>query len=583
MLPTAAYLQQMKKRAQVPDSHTYTMILRGLAWHTDYPQSLSRALSIYHSMYADNSPVKPSVIHTNAVLKVCARAGDLDALFGVAARLPDHGRGAADNLTFTTILNAVRTIAWQPVRGEIEYQRLARRQHAVLQARRMWADIVERWQQGELVVDEELVGAMGRVLLLGVTPQDYDDVLSLLEQTMAIPRQVPRLNDPRRRYDSPIPRNIRFAKDLDSVVDRLPDHDDVRPDPGTANDPEHQLYKPTDTDTAEAPGSEFLPVDVTSKSRSVPRRHSTSVNAFAYARPGPNTLSLVIDACIRMHAMNPAQDYWGLLTDPSGTYKILPDADNYHMYLRLLRVKRASRDALALVEEMRRGLAGDPEFVVQAKTLRIAMSCCNRDKNNPNVGNFAARLMRIMHEILEDADVKTVEMYLQLATSIAQQREDAGMEGWRSLMNALMDMELAVGNWRSYLASYGMKGKNKDFKKSEVKMVEVMTLCKRMIGAYDRVLHRTENSDGISKDERRGLMQRRNRLIKWMIRFTKEDRAMYALRKGDGSVSMGEEGERDDGEKDVDDEMAEDDEISRGKGASRRWSGGRMQSRGSQE
>ena len=576
----------MKKRAQFPDSYTYTMILRGLASHTDYPQSLSRALSIYHSMYVENSPVRPSVIHTNAVLKVCARAGDLDALFGVAARLPDHGRGAADNLTFTTILNAVRTIAWQPVKDETEHQRMARRQHAVLQARRMWGDIVERWQQGELVVDEGLVGAMGRVLLLGVTPQDYDDILSLVEQTMAIPRQVPRLNDPRRRYDSPVPKNIRFAKDLDSAVDRLPDHDDVLLDPGTANDPDHQLFKPTDTSPAEAPGSEFLPVDIASRARNVPRRHSTNVNAFAYARPGPNILSVLIDACIRMHAMNPAQDYWGLLTDPSGTYRILPDAENYHMYLRLLRVKRASKDALALVEEMRRGLAGDPEFVVQAKTLRIAMSCCVRDKNNPNVGNIAARLMRIMYEILEDADVKTVEMYLQLATSIAQQREDAGMEGWRILMNALMDMELAVGNWRSYLTSYGMKGKNKDFNKSEVKMSEVITLCKRMTGAYDRVLYRTENSDGISKDERRGLMERRNRLMKWMLRYTKEDKKEYRLRNRDGSLRFTADSE--DGEKNVDEEMREGDERSHKKwgndeGSRERWGIKRLPGFGAQK
>lgn len=63
-------------------------------------------------MFADNCPVKPNIIHTNAVLKVCALARDMDALWGVAAKLPTKGFGAPDNLTYTTILNAIRTVAW---------------------------------------------------------------------------------------------------------------------------------------------------------------------------------------------------------------------------------------------------------------------------------------------------------------------------------------------------------------------------------------------------------------------------------------------------------------------------------------
>ena len=97
----------MKKRAQLPDSFTFTIIFRGLAKNARYERSLERALAIYESMHADNSPVKPSLIHTNAILNVCAFTNDIDSMLGIAAKLPTKGRDAPDCLTFTIILNAI--------------------------------------------------------------------------------------------------------------------------------------------------------------------------------------------------------------------------------------------------------------------------------------------------------------------------------------------------------------------------------------------------------------------------------------------------------------------------------------------
>ncbi|MCJ1302565.1 hypothetical protein MMC08_005369, partial [Hypocenomyce scalaris] len=202
---------EMKKRAQPPDSHTYTILLRGLASHQDYSQTLSRALSVYNSMFAPNSPVKPSITHSNAVLKVCGRRGDIDALYGIAAKLPTHGVGAPDNLTFTTILNAVRHAAWTfngSKIGETPAETTERRQRAVNEGRRMWDDIIGRWRKGNIWIDEALVCAMGRLQLMGRHPTNLDAVLSLVEQTMAIPRMVPRLNDPERSSVAPVPSRL---------------------------------------------------------------------------------------------------------------------------------------------------------------------------------------------------------------------------------------------------------------------------------------------------------------------------------------------------------------------------------------
>src|SRR2546421_9637627 len=132
----------MKKRAQPPDAFTYTILLRGLATHVNYPQSLAKALSIYHSLFAPNSSVKPSIIHTNAVLKVCARAKDLDSMWGIAARLPTTGKNAPDSLTFTTILNALRQNASEQMGEQVnsEAQQRHRKEKAIREGRRIWDD-----------------------------------------------------------------------------------------------------------------------------------------------------------------------------------------------------------------------------------------------------------------------------------------------------------------------------------------------------------------------------------------------------------------------------------------------------------
>jgi hypothetical protein len=185
-------IDQMKKRAQFPDSYTYTILLRGLSINAHHSGVLAKALSVYHSLSAPNSRVEPSIIHTNAALRVCARAMDMDALWGVAGKIPEKGPQAANVVTYLTIINAVRqNLLVDPPKGETEDEAAARRERGILEARRMWEDIIARWRNAELKIDEELVCAMGRLLLIGSRPRDWDDVLSLVEQTMDVPRLVP--------------------------------------------------------------------------------------------------------------------------------------------------------------------------------------------------------------------------------------------------------------------------------------------------------------------------------------------------------------------------------------------------------
>ena len=438
----------MKKRAQQPDAHTFTTLFRGFSWHAKLPLSAPRALSIYHSMYNDNCPVKPNVIHTNAVLKVCALAGDIDGLLGVAAMLPSRGNGSPNNLTYTTILNAIRMTSWSDTKTqENSPAKTERASQAVMQGRRLWEEIRDRWANGDLYVDEELVCAMGRILLLGHEVQDWDDILSLIEQTMGIRRQAPRLDDPARARTL---RQMKPSESLEEDVEGNVDLQTLLPPPEPSED---SLSDPSTSPFAPLPGG--------------PPATQAAV------RPGRNTLSLLVDACVRLNLVRPAQNYWGILTDSSGKYNITPDSENYHMYLRLLRVQRASRLAVELVEEMK-GNQLDTKVHPQTKTFRIALSCCVRDSNNPNALIHAAKLVRIMTDALPHPDARALSMYLELA--MTTQRGN-----WRAIMGVIRGTELGVRNLRSLLA-YDPKSQEKQ------KMEDVMAIVKKLIGAFDMVL-----------------------------------------------------------------------------------------------
>lgn len=473
----------MKKRAQRPDAYTFTILFRGFSWYPQFPRSAPRALSIYQSMLSENSPVRPSIIHTNVVLKVCALAHDIEALLGIAAELPTRGSGAPDNLTFTTILNAIRSKAFEETEGRKATSREGHVGHkeikalAVQQGRRLWMEVRQRWMSGDLRLDEEFVCAMGRLLLLGSEARDHDDVLSLLEQTMGIPRQVARVADP----------NLETAEEVS----------------GSAENPEYSPYSPMNAEPEtllSASGEENVFLEPPSDPFAP--HHKTAGPTLSNVHPGRNTLSLVLDACIRLKHVRAAQNYWGLLTSPDGYHKIIPDSENYHMYLRLLRLQRSSKLAVELVEEMKSGKLMGKAGAVQTKTFRIALSCCVRDIKNRNSVLHAEKLVRMMTDTLPHPDAKALSMYLQVA--LGQRPRD-----WRVIMGVIRGTELGVRNLRSLLA-YDPAGPRKQNEE------DILELVRGLIGAFDVVLDL--GNEEISGEEKRRCREQKHTLAAYVTR-----------------------------------------------------------------
>ena len=478
----------MKKRAQQPDAYTFTILLRGLSSYPTFSQSTSRALHIYQLMSASNSPVKPSIIHTNAVLKVCAMTHDIDALLHIAAELPTRGNGSPNKSTYTIILNAIRSNTLWPedqrtssrVSREEDAAGSEARALAVQQGRRLWVEIQKRWMSGDLLLDEELVCALGRILLHGEEAQDHDDILSLLEQTMGIPRQIARKA------------NSAIRKASGNKASGPNDDLELPPCSPESVDLENSPSSPkTDNETPESPSSSFAPF---------PNAAGPSQSAV---RAGQNTLSLVLHACIRLKYDRAAQNYWGLLTSPDGLYQILPDSENYHMYLRLLRLRRSSKLAAELVDEMRSGDLTGKDGAVQTKTFVIALSCCVRDANNSNSIVHARKLVKMMMDTLPYPDAKALRMYLQVA--LGQKSRD-----WRVILGAIRDTELGVKNLRSLLAydPAGPKKQNED---------NILELVRGLISAFDVVLDL--GNEEMASVEKRRCREQRHALAAYVTRM----------------------------------------------------------------
>lgn len=498
----------MKKRAQQPDAYTFTILLRGLAKnrHKSRAETVQHALTIYESMSAPNSPVEPSIIHANAVLQVCAYHGEVDTAFGIAAKLPSRGKGAPDNLTYTTILNGIRYgILDDKKRSSMysEEQLESKTQQAIIQGRRIWVDIIEKWCKGDLFIDEELVCAIGRLLLLGSQRHDVDDVFSLVEQTMDIPRQIPRRGDPARmNYLIKLSRghNEGVEAHQGPVLDEDP----------SLFDESHEISMSKNIRSM-TPSSEFDPVPQVRNS------------IRSYAIPGRNTLSLLLRACLMMKAFKPSTEYRKMLTDPAGAYKVIPDSENVHMNLRILRSSRGSRAAAELVESMT--VQPGDDMHVQPKTFRIAMSACVRDSKNHKVGSYAERILKMMSKGLEKPDLKTCQMYLQVISR-------DGIKGkWNEQKAALNLLDDLIGDYGRLIrerkkdakSAFGRAEGEPDATNDILQRKkwsgqpgmlasnpseEVVEFVRKLIGVYDKVLQ--DSGESLLEQERRDLKRKRS-------------------------------------------------------------------------
>lgn len=359
----------MKSRGIKPDSYTFTILLNGIANYAHFGQSLFRALRIYNSLSSPKSPVPANIIHTNAVLKVCARAQDLDSMWTIVGRLPMKGQNAPNTLTYTTLLNG---IYWDRSNGD--------KGGDVEDGRRVWAGVLSRWTRGQLWIDEELACAMGRVLLRGEREEDWKEVFAVVEQVFGIKSLV---------AQRPLQQVTR-----DTIYVKHSNNPSETPALENATIPRTEDLAHRFSDVEQHP----TPTIVTQPSLRDP-------TPATRPQPGNSTLSLILQACAELRDDKTAFAYWSILTNPP--FSVVPDLENYHDLLRITRRFRSGAEALNVVRSMR--------LRPTAKTIYIALSACKRSGRSKNF-HSAEQLLSLMYEHhLLPVDVKVWNMFLQCA------------------------------------------------------------------------------------------------------------------------------------------------------------------------
>ncbi|KAF2859300.1 hypothetical protein K470DRAFT_282778 [Piedraia hortae CBS 480.64] len=383
---------EMKKRAQFPDKYTYTIILRALSPPPGQllpPQvadaNATRAVSLYNSMTAPNSRVKPSLIHTNATLRACAFASNLDAFWGILGKLPASGPNSADHRTYTLILDAIRHDATAMLPDTTAVQRHMKRSQAAAHGRQIWQEVVSRWRQGYIHIDAVLVGSMARLLLISESIKDWDDVLSLIQQTMQIKRLIQPVGSSQRQ--------IAHVPDAEPPINMsLTDQKQAEE---TADMPITKVFHPL----AEPDSQELDVTTPSSKSR------------LAYVEPTNDTLSVLMDACSLMRIPKSAWAYWNLLITQ---YNIIPDLPNLHSQLRILSRSRSSERVVNLLSNLLTDPTKRRDLSPNALTFRLAMEACMRDKNNPHAPAHAETILSLMNQALAIPDPAVLEACISL-------------------------------------------------------------------------------------------------------------------------------------------------------------------------
>lgn len=389
----------MKKRAQLPNAQTYTVIFRGCAESKHSLLAVSEAFKIYNAMLA-STRLKPNQIHLNAMLELCARAQDIETLFLVLRSA--NGQRAPNNLTYTIILNALRYQRSNQINpDEDEKEQKASVQASIAttisRSKLVWDEVVTRWKKGEIVMDEELMCAMGRVLLLG-GPAETDSVLTVVGEVLGIVKlrdgesgfidpgaqRAVQSNTPSESKEPRQPKRIEKAEQFEDS-DEGEDFASTQP---KARD-EGQTHPPPKSNIPTAP--------------------------MAMAKmAGNNTLSLVMRALAQAKRTKLAARYWDYLLQ---THHIVPDRRNYRDYIDCLSTGAASGKAARVLVSM-------PNTIADGNLYRRGILLCQWDVFNEKTFENATLIHNAMVKKLRVPDTRCMKLYLQVAMSSYRKFED---------------------------------------------------------------------------------------------------------------------------------------------------------------
>ncbi|KAI0911573.1 hypothetical protein F4823DRAFT_623467 [Ustulina deusta] len=417
----------MKKRAQLPNAQTFTIIFRGCAKSPHPKLALGEAVKLYQNMLTVGR-IKPNTIHLNAVLQVCAKVEDLDSMFSILSSADDPLR-SPNNLTYTTIFNAMRMAvdkapADHDRSGSLTDEEIQKgKQDTIKRAKAIWEEVMSRWRSGSLVIDEELVCAMGRILLMGGYT-DIDSIESLIEQTMMISRA-----------DN---KGLSGREGAESAASALP-----RP-------------------VIKAPGAP----------------------AIAHALPGNNSLSMILEALEKTRRTTKAIKYWNIFTLH---YNVVPDVENWVRVLKVYQCGKNSGRAASALQGIPSDMLTQKHVRLAMKTcLRDNLNKSSLD-NATAVLKTMGQTLSIPDVLSLRAYLQVAHASKRSFDSEAKQDYAAAMDSWAKSLAAAL--EHLFGPYQAVAKKCVIEAPNtsdpKALEQAQNSKAEVVALARKMSAAYD--------------------------------------------------------------------------------------------------
>ncbi|KAJ5143781.1 Pentatricopeptide repeat protein [Penicillium bovifimosum] len=416
--PQAAFKfwNDMKKRGVKPGEKAYTAMLTGLssATVTKSPATMKIAESIYRSISAPNSGVERSIIHTNAMLSVCHRHGDMDQLWKIIADTPEEGPNSPDTTTYTIILNAVQFASRRDIAkmspDDIDVI-LQRKKQVITEGKRIWADVIWQWKNKTLELDNQVVSAMASLLLDGASDMDCYNVLELYKQTMGIPilqkRPAEGASSTRRRISREDQQAIQNAEAArQEQLEDVPFVDENN--------------QPLDSSSSSVPSTPQVEAEVANVEEAEDFSELFSpvvpdTEGLEYLRPDSKELTHILSACFTMtQGLEGGQAYWSYLTLKDIPHRFEPDTYTYIQYFRLLRLSRSSK---VCVKTLRDQMI--PSGQATGLAFHLALSVCRRDRRNSSILLHTNELMSLMDKVLVLPELRVLDGYLSIIQKLA--------------------------------------------------------------------------------------------------------------------------------------------------------------------
>lgn len=413
----------MKKRHRQPTDRTYTIMLKGLSTPIKKPgwNPIPIAQKIYKQLLDPKSSVPASHYHHHAMLEVCGNYHNMDALWDVVGELPEHGPARPNAQTYTVILmalqnnfeHAIESLPQNDLNEDSLKLRSEKRESLLLDVKRIWADVMSQWKDGELELDDELVSTMAQILLDPLDELSSYNVLALFNQTLGVPifarkpKSSPGLFDSEKKpsEEGVVPPEevvTNESEDVGEEIDFEADAEAETETPSERNDlADEKVYVESLEDV-------FDPVE---------RKKDSSKDSSEQVTANNMILNSILKTCrIMTQGTSAGRQYWKYFTidgDANSPHRIQPDLANFHEYLRLLRVARSSQGAVDVIRDQMA-----PALDIRGLTFHLAMSCCLRDRQNPNVFLNAQEMLSLMEKNLPLSDPRPLQGFLNLVDAL---------------------------------------------------------------------------------------------------------------------------------------------------------------------